>query len=169
MRAADQHALARSIRRLAIGVVRDVDSRRRGRDVAALAEREEQFQIAVSGIATDYPAWATVKLDFDTQFTSLATGNRMSMLQRPQVTTGFELTSVERQNADTGVWEPTDAGVVCVALVRDYSFDAANAINGATVQCCAIAPGDELMFTGFAHVSFQGLGAPGDDQPDEDG
>jgi hypothetical protein len=167
VKTADQHRLARSIRKLAIGVARDVEVRRAGRAANTMDEREEQFQIAIQGIATDYPFWQTIVVDFATAFT-IAGGDRQSTLQRPQVSIGCELTDVERQN-DQLVWEPVSDGVILTAVVRDYGFDDAHAINSATVAVCAIAPGDELTFSGFVHVSFQGFGAPRDPQPDEAG
>jgi hypothetical protein len=33
----------------------------------------------------------------------------------------------------------------------------------------ATAPGDELRFTGFVHISFQGFGTPRETKPDEAG
>jgi hypothetical protein len=165
MRQADQHALGRSIRRLAIGMVRDVDQRRTMKSQNTLDEREEQFQIAVSGTATDYPLWSAIDLGLDTAF-SIATGNRNSTLQRPQLSFGYELTAVLRQN-DALVWEPVSDGVILSAVLRDYHFDSAHTLDRATVLLCAIAPGDELQFTGFVHVTFQGFGAPRETQPDE--
>lgn len=162
MRASEQHALARSIRALAVGTVIDVDRRRQNRDVAAMAEREEQFQIKVSGVASDYVAWNSVFLAFDTQFT-VATGTRESGLERPQVSVGVELTTV----ADRQSGAPADAGVVLTAAVREWRFDGAHTIDGATVLIGALSPGAELSFSGFVHITFQALGAPGDDQPDE--
>lgn len=167
MRPSDQHALARSIRKLAIGVVRDVDARQAGKAANSFSEREEQYQIAISGTATDYPLWTTAVLPFETAFT-IATGNRESSLQRPQVAVGFELTAVQRQN-DALEWEPVTAGVLVTAVVRDYAFDDAHAIKSATVLIGATAPGDELRFSGFVHITFQGLGAPRESQPDEAG
>ena len=167
MKPAEKQALARSIRQLTIGVVRDVDRRRSGREANALAEREEQFQIAVSGTATDYPLWVTAELSLATAF-SIATGARDSTLQRPQVAVGFELTSVMRENDDRE-WEPVTAGVLVSAVVRDYHFDAAHALDRAVVLIGATAPGDELRFTGFVHITFQGYGAPREMQPDEAG
>jgi hypothetical protein len=167
VKSADQHRLARSIRRLAIGVVRDVETRRGGRAANTVDEREEQFQIALAGTATDYPLWQAVELPLNTAF-SIATGNRDSTLQRPQVSFGYELTLVQRQN-DVLVWEPVSDGVILSAAVRDYHFDAAQTIDRATILLCAIAPGDELQFSGFVHATFQGFGAPRDSQPDEAG
>lgn len=165
MRAADQHRLARSIRKLAIGTVRDLEVRRGQRTTGALDEREEQYQIAVSGTATDYPLWTPAELPLDTAF-SIATGTRESSLQRPQVSFGYELTAVQRQN-DELVWEPVTDGVILSAVVRDWHFDVAYAIDKLTVLIGAIAPGDELMFSGFVHVTLQGFGTPRDTQPDE--
>jgi hypothetical protein len=165
VKSADQHRLARSIRRLAIGVVRDVETRRTGRAANTVDEREEQFQIAISGTATDYPFWQAVELPLLTAFT-IATGSRDSTLQRPQASFGYELTAVQRIN-DENVWEPVSDGVILSAAVRDYHFDAAHAIDRVTVLLAAIAPGDELQFTGFVHVTFQGFGAPRETQPDE--
>lgn len=168
MHPADQRSLARSIRRLAIGVVRDTDARKTGRTANGFAEREEQFQIAISGTATDYPLWTPVTVNFDTAFT-VATGRRDSMLQRPQLSTGFELTSVKRFN-DLDAYEPVSAGVMFSAIVREWGFDQGSyTLNAATVLIGAVAPGDELLFSGFVHLTFQAFGVPRDDQPDEAG
>lgn len=151
----DEHRLARSIHRLAIQTVREASQRSDRNREGVMAEREEQFQVKMSGIASDYPAWATAYLPFDTVFT-IATGNRRSSLQRPQIMVGFEVLRTARRQ---GAYAFTAAeGVILTAFVREWHFDDAHAIDGATVTIGAHAPGDELEFDAFAHITFQGFG-----------
>lgn len=163
-----RHSLQRSIRKLAIDVVRDRDRRTGGRQVNAADEREEQFQIQVSGLATDYPAWATFDLEFDTIF-ALGNGRRDSGLVRPHVLMGYELVDVLRSNPDTGHSDQVPEGVLLMAAVRKWHFTSSLTIDGATLSVCAHAPTDELSFRGFVHVTVQGFGSPSDAQPDTGG
>ena len=167
MKSRDTHSLARSVRRLAVGVVRDMNDRQAGTAIAGVAEREEQFQLAVSGIATDYPAWASTLLPFDTEFVR-DSAQRDSSLLRPQVYFGYELTTLER--LDGPMWLPaTDAAVVMAGVVRDWQIVGPNLINGVRLVLSAHAPGDELRFTGFVHVTVQGFGTPREDDDNEPG
>lgn len=160
------HSLARSIRRLAIDTVRDADARQRQVAGGAMLERDEQVQVKVSGRATDLPAWVTVDVAFDTVFT-IATGNRQSNLQRPQVSFGYEITRTQRApNIEAlSVYE----GIFITAYVRDWVFDeGTHAITGAQLAVGAYAPGDDLQFESFIHMTFQGLGSPNEPSDEAD-
>lgn len=158
---AREHALQRSIAKLAIGVARDVT---RARELGApqqVAERAEDFQIKVSGIAADFPVWTEGELYFDNIYTQ-ATGRRTSDLDRPQVNTGFEMISGVGQSGAR--LTPVFASLV----VTEWSLTADDAIDGCTFMCAAIAPGDQVQFQGFFHLTIQGFGAPAEDRDTSD-
>jgi hypothetical protein len=164
-----QHSLSRSIQRLAVDVVRDRERRVAGTGPMRMAEREEQFQIQVSGIATDMPGYVSAELEFETGFV-IASGDRNSELQRPQVMMGYELTEVARINVEAGqVTQPPALGVILCAVIRDWKFTESLVMTGASVAVTAIAPGDEVSFRGFVHVTFEGYGAPTEPKPDTGG
>lgn len=167
MKASDAHSLARSVRKLAVGAVRDMNDRQAGAAIAGVSEREEQFQLAVSGVATDYPAWASTLLPFDTDFV-MESAQRDSSLLRPQVSFGYEISRLER--LDGPLYVPVeDAAVVMAAVVRDWQIDGPNLISGVRIVISAHAPGDELRFTGFVHVTVQGFGTPREDDDNDPG
>lgn len=163
-RSVGTHALNRSILKLATTAVRDVRAKDARDAQTLIGDRAEQFQIKVSGLASDFPVWQQTDLLFDQTF-SVATGNRMSHLTRPQVATGYEILGVNSQvpPAATGVVAPV--GVILTAGVRQWLLDDAGNIRGARVQVGATSPGDNVRFSGFVHIAFHGFGAL-TEQPD---
>lgn len=153
-RSVGTHALNRSILKLATSAVRTKDARAA---LSAIADRAEQFQIKVSGKASDFPVWAFTDLLFDQTF-SVATGNRMSSLTRPQIYTGYELDGVFSQLPPAADGTVPAVGVELSAGVRQWLLDDAGNIRGARVQVGATAPGDNVRFSGFVHIAFHGFG-----------
>lgn len=156
---ADNHAVARSIRRLAIDVSRQVNQRKGQVEYGGMAEREEQFQIKLSGVAADYPAWATAFLNFETAFT-VANGRRKNTNQRPQVAVGYELISTGRVGQNGTYVENVPEGIMLTGAVREWHFGESDVIDGANISIAAFAPGDQINFVAFVHFTFQGYGQP---------
>lgn len=160
------HALQRSIAKLAVGVAQDITTKAERTALSSLGEREEQFQVRISGIASDYPLWTEVVLSFSQTF-SMANGQRMSELSRPQFRTGFEMeNAVSSLPVDATEQNPDIVGVQFFANIVRWTFDGAGNIVGAHVALAACAPGDSVVFTGYAHLCFQGWGAL-TDMPDD--
>lgn len=158
------HALGRSVLKLATTAIRDSQTKSAREALSFVGDRAEQYQIKVSGKASDFPAWQTTALIFDQTF-SVATGNRMSLLTRPQIQTGYEISSAasDAPPADDGTVPPV--GMYLTAGVVEWLFDDAGNIRGARVQIGAFAPGDNVTFTGYVHIAFHGFGAL-TEQPD---
>lgn len=161
--AASKHALQRSIAKLAIGVAVDVAKRQELAAPQQVAERAEEFQIKVSGVAADLPAWTVSQIAFDNIYTQ-ATGRRTSDLTRPQVSVGFEQTVGVSNAPGSARLVPVFASLV----VTDWSLTEDDAIDGCTFACAAIAPGDQVRFQGFMHLTIQGFGAPLEDRDSGD-
>jgi len=163
-RSVSAHALNRSVLKLATTALKDVRTKDAREALSLVGDRAEHFQIKVSGKASDFPAWQETDLIFDQTF-SVATGNRMSLLTRPQVLTGYEVESVATSlppNADGSV---TQSGVILHAGVMRWLLDDAGNIRGARMQVAATSPGDTVRFTGYVHDAFHGFGAL-TEQPD---
>lgn len=90
------HALQRSVRKLAVDLVRDTDARRKLNADTELAERDEQVQIEVRGTATPTTAWTTIDVPFEHTFV-MSDDRRMSALLRPHVYIGVEIVSSVEQ------------------------------------------------------------------------
>lgn len=163
-RSVGTHALNRSILKLATTAARDLRTKDAREHHSAIADRAEQFQIKVSGTAADFPVWSFTDLIFDQTF-SVATGNRMSNLTRPQILTGYELDGVVSTLPPAAAGTVPPVGVILTAGVRQWLLDDAGNIRGARVQVGAVAPGDNVRFSGFVHISFEGFGAL-TEQPD---
>lgn len=158
------HALSRSVLRLATTAATNAQVKSSREALSLVGDRAEQFQIKVSGKASDFPAWQITALIFDQTF-SVATGNRMSLLTRPQVSTGYEISTVATEAPPAVDGTVPTVGVVLTAGVREWLFDDAGNIRGARVQIGATAPGDNVAFNGFVHITFHGFGAL-TEQPD---
>lgn len=119
-----------------------------------LAERELQFQLPISGTVESIAAFGTVDLVFDVEFFD-APEQRDSPLRYPQFTFGAFI-----DPTDQGVGNPTGA-VMVTACVSEWVSDARGAFTGAKVTVCACLPGGGgFAYSGFVHLTFQGYGAP---------
>ena len=107
-----------------------------------LAEVDQQFQVDISGVAYDTPAFVTTEIAFDFPF-HYAPGQRDSDLERPHFTYGTEV----------------DGPAMLTVSVTAWEIDAATgAYIGATVQISALSA-TELGFNGKVHLNFQGVSA----------
>lgn len=144
------HSLQRTLTRMTIGVARELEARKKQNEYAALTEREQQFKVPISGIASFRAAWAEVELAFDIEFV-IATGQRQSPFTEPLITFGYELTNYI---------EP----VAVVAHKKRWKKNDRLDVTGCTIAIGAWVPNDltdDLTpWRGFLHVSVQGYGAP---------
>jgi hypothetical protein len=166
---AEQHALATSIRRLAIDVHRDASARKALDENQQLSERMEQHQFELNGAATPTPIWATASLPFDHVFTTAA-ARRQSQLLVPQVWFGFELLAAFASDPATAVRTPADPRVMLGGSVIGWDRTGTN-ITGCTVQLWAMCdPALAVQeFQAVVHATFQGYGVISDPEPDMEG
>lgn len=156
-----QHLLARSVRKLAVDIVRDTSVKRLRDADTVLAEREEQVQLAVSGLATAAPGWAVIAVPFQQVFTT-STERRQSQLDRPHTWFGYEMVSLSDAETDA----PSAGGVMLAAHVSSWSMQDGINITGAKVAVSAFAPVRSFNFRAVVHMTFQGYGVPRDPEPD---
>lgn len=136
-----------------------VDSHRqiRARDKQAthyeLAEREQQFQLDISGsVGSNIPAETSKKILFDQIFVWDAGVRRDSQLGEPLVRFGFTLTNAPK-------------GTVPYAYVSSWIQDDDLNYVGANVTIAVHNPTDAIgKYAGTLHCSFQGYGMPLDTQ-----
>lgn len=137
----------RAMQGLTIGVAKSTADYIKQKDLEALKEVDEQFQISIEGRAEEFPVWDKVKLKFDTHFID-ATGQRASPFDRPHFTYGAEA------NTDT---DHKPVGILAVVVTWDVNN------RGATVGCTlavgAVATDLSTKFKGWVHCTFQGWGA----------
>lgn len=162
MNPAELHALERAVSGLAVGVAHEAQRRAERNADGVPAEREEQWQIDLSGTATSTPTTTVVTLDFEHAFLT-AIARRMSQLDRPQFHHGFEFSRVSDSAGNPSVVPP----MLSAAVVK-WKFDGGMNITGATVAITALAVGAQLTFRGVAHLTFQGYGVIRDSQPDQE-
>lgn len=96
-----QHLLQRSVRKLAVDIVRDTRAKHERDADTVLAEREEQVQFEVSGTATPATAYTTIVIPFQQAFV-VDDDRRDSQLDRPHALFGYELLGTIEAVADTG-------------------------------------------------------------------
>lgn len=132
-------ALERSLAAITVGAVRATRAKEKMTADLATAERDVQYQIAVSGTANTGIGFSTVDIVFDVNF-HYAPGQRDSDLRYPQMTFGAE----------------ADAQVALTAVVSSWDVDdGTGAVKGATVVVGAISD-DERLYNGKIHITFQG-------------
>lgn len=157
-----RHALDRAARGIRISSPIASERRKAMLAVDELAEREQQFQLPISGHADEAAAFAVVELVFDTEFFD-APEMRDSSLRYPQFWYGFFI-----DPTDQGEANPTGA-VIGTACVSEWVQDTRGAFTGAKVTVGACVPGGGGWdYTGYVHLSFQGFGAPAENAPDLD-
>ncbi len=150
-------ALGRS-QRLQLAVPLDLEKRRALLGYDMLQEQEQQFQLPIAGTAAAAISFASVDLLFAVDFFD-APEQRDSPLSVPQFTFGaFIAPTVQPDN-------PTGA-VLVTACVSEWTLDDRGAIVGATVTVGTCVPGaaDEFPFEGYVHLTFQGYGAPSENE-----
>lgn len=149
------HDLQRGLTKLSLGIVRDIGKAEAARAPNRLQEGEQQFQIPISGVAADAPAWVQKEVNFSWTFVN-ATGQRESWLEEPQITHGVRLVS--------------QTPVVVSCCVMKWDKKDADEIEGATVAIGVHNPGGVLSgvsFKGALHLSFQGFGFLGEAESED--
>lgn len=166
LRAEHQQRLERTIRGMAIDIARDAAVRKARDADQMLAERMEQHQFEVAGVADEAPRWMTVTLPFDHVFTT-STGRRASQLLRPQVKVGVEFVRV--LDALAVPRTPAEPLVTLFVAVSGWIEDGPN-ITGAKLRVRAQADaGVQQDFEAVVHATFQGYGVIAEEQPDLEG
>lgn len=141
----DVQRIEKAIKGLALGTVTNMAKAREEAQKDGLIEREEQFQIAISGVAEEFLDWQEIELKFGTLFTD-ATGQRDSELERPQFTYGAEMT--------------LGGPVGILACVTEWKTNERNEVIGCKLAIGVAASDQSQKFKGYLHASFQGFGLP---------
>jgi hypothetical protein len=157
------HAINRSIRTRTIDTTRALEARRAMLGYDALGEIEQQFQLPMEGTAGDVMGWFEIRLKFDVEFYN-APDSRMSPYTLPHFTYGYVIT--------------TPTPVLVAACVREWTLDDIDTVSGAKVaigtcnpglsQTPDTAPVVAVPFAGYMHLTFQGFGAPAENNSDVD-
>lgn len=137
--------LERSFKAVRIGAVRDVQRIEKRAREDGLIEREEQIQVAVSGVAEEFYKWEEIPLSFTTIFVD-ATGQRDSPFSQPHIYVGSELY--------------TSVPVSITATVMSWVTNERNETLGARVAIGILATDQATKFKGAVHITFQGYGQP---------
>jgi hypothetical protein len=138
-------ALERSFKGLRIGATLDMQKIQERAEKDGLIEREEQFHIAVSGLAEEFFEWTTTKIKFATAFVD-ATGQRDSPFDRPHIAVGCEIY--------------TPVPVAINAVVMEWETTDRNETVGATIAIGVSSSDQATKFKGAVHLTIQGYGAP---------
>jgi hypothetical protein len=148
----DTGRLDRSIQALTLGRVRGESEAKRQRQLEGLAEREDQFSIAVTGRGEEFPAWTETHINFNVTFVD-ATGQRDVPFDRPHFTYGVYI---------------EDGGPVgLLACVTRWDVNTRNEVTGCMLSIGAVATDYARTFRGELHARFQGYGAPVEAYGDE--
>jgi hypothetical protein len=144
-------AVSRAVKSIHAEPVVALDKRREMLGYDQLTETEEQYQLPISGTASDVIAWTEREVSFGTAFID-ASDMRDSNLVVPHFTFGVMLES-----------EP----VAVTAVVREW-LEQNDTVVGARVSVGAYSPGSTVDFRGYVHLTFQGFGAPVEEGADLD-
>lgn len=139
--------LERAIRSLTIGTVKAMDSRKVQRRLEGLTEREEEYQIEVSGRGEEFPSWSEVHIQFENVYVD-ATGQRDSDLIRPHFY--------------YGAYVPVGGPIGLMACVTRWDVNSRNETTGCMLSIGAVATDVARKFRGELHAVFHGYGAPQD-------
>jgi len=137
--------MEKALKGLTIGTVQSMNEAADRAAKDGLIEREEQFQIEVSGTAEEFFDWSIAEIKFGTLFTN-ATGQRDSELEQPHFTYGASIITA------------TPVGVL--ASVMEWIETDRKEIVGCKLAIGVAASDRHTKFRGFLHASFQGYGAP---------
>jgi hypothetical protein len=141
----DVQRIEKALKGITLGTVTDLKAAEDRAQKDGLIEREEQFQIAISGIAEEFLDWQVVEIKFGTMFVD-ATGQRDSELERPHFTCGAEIT----QGDPVGI----------MACVTEWKVTDRNETIGCKLAIGVAASDQRVKFAGFLHANFQGFGLP---------
>ena len=157
-----QNDLHRSLANMTVGFHRKVEARAHAADHYKLTEREQQFQIEVSGVAAAIAVEIPMTLTFSVYFVGDSGMQRASSQGPPQLRVGWEFTR-------------RPAGLVPYTHVTEWVYD--DGLNYAGCKMVAgahyagvVDPTLDMSFKGVLHVSFQGRGYvwDGDDDSSPD-
>lgn len=137
--------LEQALKGLTIGTIQDMNKAAEGAARDGLIEREEQFQIEISGTAEEFFSWNIAEIKFGTLFTN-ATGQRDSELEQPHFTYGASII--------------TAIPVGVLASVMEWIETDRKEVVGCKLAIGAAATDRHTKFRGLLHASFQGYGAP---------
>jgi hypothetical protein len=137
--------IEKALKGITIGAAKDLRKAEERAYADGLIEREEQFQVAISGSAEEFLDWQIVELKFGTMFVD-ASGQRDSELERPHFTYGAEIET------------PTPVGIL--ACVLEWLTTARNETIGCKLAIGVAASDRAVRFKGFLHANFQGFGQP---------
>ncbi len=137
--------LERSLKSIRIGAVRDMSRIQKRAEEDGLIERDEQFHLAVAGVAQEFFKWSEVDINFTTIFVD-ATGQRDSPFDRPHISVGSEL------------YTPTPVSLQ--AVVMEWKTNQRNETLGAKVAIGVSSTDLPTKFKGAVHLTFQGFGQP---------
>lgn len=147
-----QGRLQKSLGAMTFGVVRQMDEKKKGLDKTRMMEREQEFQVSISGEAAPDIVWSEVVLTFRVEFLP-ATGQRDSPYEFPTFTSGYEL--------------ETDDPVAILAYVKEWRMDDRDTIYGAVVNVGTYL-GANTKFRGKLHMIFSGYGSPIESELEDD-
>lgn len=162
-----RHALERSLGAMTVGVARDRADREREAAHQRLQEIEEQFQRPIQGTPGSGIVWDAIELKFQTSFVN-ATGQRDSPHETPQMWVGAEIQSGQPVMVTACVmeWKMVDGEEIVGATVAIGAWaDASAPVIGGPATAPGAPPATPGPFRGFVHLTFQGYGAPADEEP----
>jgi hypothetical protein len=149
--------LARAMAKLTLGYQRAMDAHKHEPDLYRLCEREQQFQVALTGTTGTLPTETSFSIPFDVHFVPDAGFARDSALTDPTVRIGFVVTTAP-------------AGMIPYAYVQSFTQDSdlfytgAKILVGVAQPALMLANSDAQVgpFNITLHIAFQGYGAPYD-------
>lgn len=149
--------LQRSIAAMTIALHKAVEQKDARTSPYRMTEREVQYQIKLAGSAAAQPAETSVPVTFDVTFLADTGAQRDSSLNVPQIRVGWE-------------FRTAPPGLIAYAHATDWDYDDLGAVQGVTMTLGVYAPlqaTDSAPFDGVCHLSFQGYGAPIDNDTDD--
>lgn len=149
------HSLQRSLQRLSLGTIRDLQKKQAQRDAVGMQEAHLQFQIPLLGTAVQGIAWKSKAIAFDFVFWPAVGQREDADFSRPQFSSGVVMESVDKLAAPSPV---------IITPVIEWTVGKAGQTVGCVVHIGIHSPtADALKFSGYLHLTFQGYGAPLDD------
>lgn len=144
-----QTSLRRSLTAVTLGVQQAVERRDRENEPIRLADRDQIFQVDVTGtVESDLSEWTEIPLDFTYAF--MGDENvRDNPYSRPQFTFGWEMLTAEP--------------VILAACVTRWDETPEGEVVGALVKCAAHSPARSdagKPFRAVLHLTFTGYCGP---------
>jgi len=138
---------AKSIRGLTLHVLNQTKRAREQRELEGLQEIEETIKIGVAGLASEFPTWTEVHLEFGVLFID-ASGQQDTEFDRPLFTYGGETA--------------TGGPIGLVACVTRWDVTERNEVTGCMISVGTISTDRARRFRGELHARFQGYGMVAD-------